>query len=196
MQKFIQKIIFAVVLLLSPYTASAGQCITVSPAQLAIPEIQQLALQYLFTGGHPEHKPPGIEYCFSGAGEMMFSQEMYLLAHGSGLEINKATMFVERPIEELDSFVPESLPDTSCTDPVTLKESKRIWRDYAPFHWVSNDEQKVLFLVGHVPCGTTAGAGVSDKERRLWHDHFGGLLTKAEGLALLQSETYVKTFGE
>lgn len=183
MQRLRSLIVILVVLLLSS-PGFAKMCITVTPEQLTIAEVRELAIQYLFSGGKPDLKDDGIEYCFSAIGESRFTQVMYQIAHSNNLLINRAMMFVERPAAELNDPVSVALPDSQCGDDL------RRWADYAPWHWISNDGGSVLILATHLPCSGSVNNGFTDTERRLWHEHFGGLLTKSEGMDLLHSVTY------
>ncbi len=67
---------------------------------------------------------------------------------------------------------------------------RRKYAEYAPFHTISADKKTVLIRCVHVPYGSPSGYGLPDSERELWEDAFGNLLTKVQGVALLQSDKY------
>lgn len=153
--------------------------ISVTPAQLQIPDVQSMGTAFLLMGGNAEFKDDHTEYALSPSGENYFTQGYYEVCKENGLTIDKGNFYTVQPQSILDNLVQVSFPDSKDSEGV-----RRVWSEYAPFHWLL-DDGTVLFACVHVLLGKTCGNGLSDDERLIWDDYFGGLLVKSEGELLI-----------
>lgn len=146
------------------------------------PELQQLAMSAIMKGCSPAFNEGTVSYSFSPEGEILLKKAHIDLCYSLGVELDGLTVYVVQPASVLDNLVPVGLPNPRYIDN-NGEEQRRIWEEYAPFHWVDKTGETVMFRCAHVPYGETSGNGLRADEFRLWYDQFNGsILTKAEGM--------------
>lgn len=172
--------------------------IRITPQQLADnAPLQQLAVFHLINGGFAQRDSQTgvVTYGFSDQGERMVNPEQFAYLVSIGVEIDKATMFVEMTSSEYEiGAVPVGFPESTFTTRVEeeVVESQRVWIDYAPFSTQSVDGKSYLVQCVHVPVGSPSGMGLGADEFKVWMTEFKDrMLTLAQGEALLTSEKYV-----
>jgi hypothetical protein len=156
----------------------------ITEEQLEIPEIEELAEDYLLNGGKTIRGTDRTGYPLDAAGEMKITKDLLVFFYESGIEIEKATLYAQLPASMMDNLVDVDLPEAKYKDE-NGEEVRRVYSEYFKWQWELEDGSYLVRLVP-VPYGATAGNGLSIEHFKMFYEVFADqILTKAEGLALM-----------
>ncbi len=149
------------------------------------PNFDALSHDFRLFGGTNFNDGNNVVFPFKGAGEDLFEQSAYMLLHMTpGCVMNGGEFYVNVPASKIAEFVPDTFPDSSWPfeneGDATVQKT---WQEYSQSCLKCTDGTYRLWCITY-GSKTFAQDGLIDADRKLWHTEFGGLLTKAEGMAL------------
>jgi len=145
---------------------------------VTITEADQLSHDFRRRGGVNVMVNGNVEFPFNDAGEMFFSAVAYAVCKGYNWVCDGGMFYA---VINPDNICPVEWPDSQGED-----GSQLTYADYfrADTQYQLEDGTW-LFKMQRRGDHPDSGIALSDEDRRLFDDHFGGLLVKSEGLALI-----------